>query len=94
MEYQSETISVKQLHQILKDIHIATLTLYLNTFRFLKHRSTFFQGVKARYYLTKEFLDLLYTLLLNRRKYEAAENLQNHFKDVECLEWEVFICKS
>lgn len=94
MEYQSKTISAKQLHQILKDIHISTLTLYLCHYRFLKHRSTFFQGARARYYLTKEFLDLLYTLLLNRRKYEAAENLQNHFKDVECLDWEDFICKS
>lgn len=94
MEYQSETISAKQLHHILKDIHMSTLILYLCHYRFLKHKSTFFQGVKAKYYLTKEFLDLLYTYLLNRRKHEAAENLKNHFKDVECLDWEVFICKS
>ncbi len=94
MEYQSETISVKQLHQILKDIHISTLKIYLSHYRFLKHRSTFYYGARARYYLTKEFLDLLYTHLINRRKYEAAENLQNHFKDVEPLAWEDFICKS
>ena len=94
MEYQSKTISAKQLHQILKDIHLSTLILYLHHYRFLVHRSTFFQGAKARYYLTKDFLDMLYTFLINRKKYEAADNLQNHFKDVECLEWEDFLCKS
>ena len=94
MEYQSETISVKELQKILSNIHISTLIIYLSHCRFAKYKSTPFSGAKARYYLNNDFLDLLYTLLLNRRRYEAAENLQNHFKDVKCLDWGDFICKS
>lgn len=89
-----DKISFKELYSIVKDISKTTLQIYLNNYRFTKFRLTYNAGTKAVYILNTDFLNMLYTMLLNRNKYKAAENLYNHFEDlnIKCLDWEVFIC--
>ena len=89
-------IGLRELQEILQDIYIDTIRIYLCNYRFNKYRITTTVGYNSRYMLTSEFLSLLYTYLLRRNKYKAAENLKKHFKiyKIECLEWEDFICKS
>lgn len=89
-------ISVRELQEIMQDIYIDTVKLYLCNYRFNKYRLTHFTGNNARYMLRSDFLSLFYTYLLVRNKYNAAENLKKHFKiyKIKCLEWEDFICKS
>ena len=89
-----ETIGTRELQEIIDKINLQTLKTYLNNYRFNKFRATYSTGNKARYYVTRDFLNVLYTLLLSRRKEEAAYNLDAHFKNLKCLPWEDFICKT
>jgi DNA-binding CsgD family transcriptional regulator len=89
-----ETIKTKEILDILQDINCTTLIRYLNNFRFTKFRATYTTGVKSKYYLVSDFLNILYTLLLAKKKEKAAENLKNKFNFVNRIEWEDFICKT
>ena len=91
-----QTISTHSLHEIVKDISLDTLILYLNNFRFAKYRATFMAGSNARYYLNSEFLRTLFTFLIAKNRDEAAFNLQSHFKKykIRPIDWEEFICES
>jgi hypothetical protein len=85
------TIGTRELFEIIKVLHIDTIRIYLNNYRFSKHRATPSSGHRARYYLTQNFLNVFYTMLLARGKEKAAKNLKDHFKDLEWLEWEEYV---
>lgn len=85
------TIGTREIHEIIKVLSLDTVRIYLNNYRFNKHRATPSSGSKARYYLSKNFLNVLYTMFLERGKEKAAKNLNNHFKDLEWLEWEEYV---
>lgn len=89
-----KTINTRELLDILQDIYCTTLINYLNNFRFTKYRATYTTGINANYYLVSDFLNILYTLLLVKKKEKAAENLKNKFNFVKRIEWEDFICKT
>lgn len=91
-----QTISTHELHNILKDISLETLILYLNNYRFTKHRFKYMHGANARFYLSSEFLRTLFTYLLTKNRDDAAFNLQAHFKKfkIRPIDWEEFICES
>jgi hypothetical protein len=90
------TISTYDLHDILKEISLPTLILYLNNYRFAKHRVTYMTGANARYYISAEFLRILFTYLIAKNRDDAAFNLQSHFKKykIRPIDWEEFICES
>lgn len=89
-----ETIGLKELHEIIGCLHIGTIKIYLQNYRFNKFRMTYSTGHKARYKLDTEFLNLFYTYLLNRNRVKAANRLAEHFKDFDLtvIDWEDFIC--
>ena len=91
-----QTISTHNLHNILQDISLNTLMLYLNNYRFTKYRATYMTGANARYYVCSDFLRTLFTYLLAKNREEAAFNLQSHFSEfkIKPIAWEEFICKS
>jgi hypothetical protein len=89
-----KTVETRQIQAILKDIHIETLIKFLNNYRFVKFRTTPNSGRNARYVLSTDFLNTLYTLLYSRKKIKAAENLKNEYKTIKLIDWEEFICES
>lgn len=86
-----ETIGTRELQEIIKVLHIDTIKIYLNNYRFSKYRATPSSGHRARYYLTQDFLNVFYTMLLERKREKAANNLNDHFKNLEWLEWEEYV---
>lgn len=90
----NKTISVTELYEAIKDIHIETLIKYLNNYRFTKFRVTSTSGRKAQYLLNSAFLSTLYTLLYIRRKIKAAENLKKEYKIAKLIKWEDFVCEN
>ena len=92
-----ETISVKELAEITKTIHDRTLEMYLDNFRFNKYRVMPMScGINARYFLTRDFLNTLYTLLWIRNRVKEAEKLKRHFSlyNIKAIEWEDYVCES
>lgn len=86
-----ETIGTRELQEIIKVLSLDTVRIYLNNYRFNKHRATPSSGSKARYNLTQDFLNVFYTMLLERKREEAAKNLNDHFKNLEWLDWEEYV---
>jgi hypothetical protein len=88
-----QTISTHELHNILKDISLNTLMLYLNNYRFTKYRATYMSGANARYYVCADFLRNLFTFLIAKNKDDAAFNLQSHFSEfkIKPIDWEEFV---
>ena len=91
-----QTISTHNLQKILKEISLPTLILYLNNYRFSKHRATYMAGANARYYISAKFLRILFTYLIAKHRDDAAFNLQTHFDKykIKPIDWEEFICES
>jgi hypothetical protein len=88
-----ETIGTRELIKLLDGIYKDTLMVYLSNYKFNKFRATPDIGINSRYFLNRDFLNLLYTTLFNKNKIKAADNLEKHFKDfnIEALPWEEFI---
>ena len=89
-----ETISVRELSDIIKVLNNDTIRIYLQSYRFNKFRTTYSNGSKAKFKLSTEFLNMFYTYLLNRNRVKASQNLAEHFKefDLTVMDWEEFIC--
>ena len=86
-----ETIGIRELQDIIKVMHLETLRLYLNNYRFTKFRATQHSGLRSKYYLSRGFLNVLYTMFLERKREKAAKNLNDHFKNLEWLDWEEYV---
>lgn len=96
MECSINTISVRDLGEIIKSIHERTLEMYLQNYRFNKFKVMPMScGINSRFFITKEFLNTFYTLLCMRNRIKAAEKLKNHFKeyDIEAIDYEEFVCE-
>ena len=94
MGYLNKTISVKELSEIITSIHIRTLEMYLENFRFNKYRVLpMSNGIHSRFFITKDFLEEFYTTLWMRNRVKAAEKLKKHFEeyDVEAIDYENFV---
>ena len=92
-----ETISIKEMADILKSIHIRTLEMYLNNYRFNKYRVMPMScGINARFFISRDFLNTLYTLLWIRNRVKEAEKLKKHFSlyNIKAIEWEDFVCEN
>lgn len=92
-----ETISIKEMADIIKSIHIRTLEMYLNNYRFNKYRVMPMScGINARFFISRDFLNKLYTLLWIRNRVKEAEKLKKHFSlyDIKAIEREDYVCES
>lgn len=95
MGCSNKTISIKELSEIITSIHIRTLEMYLDNYRFNKFRVMPMScGINARFFLSKDFLNTLYTLLWIRNRVKEAEKLKKHFSlyDIKAIEWEDLVC--
>lgn len=96
MEYSNKTISTIELIKTLDSLSASTVLIYLNNFRFSKFRKTYTTGKKARYELSNEFLNTLYSYLIYKNREDAAQQFRSYFKDfkLKVMCWEDFICKT
>lgn len=91
-----ETTSVKELSKIITSMNIQTLYVYMSNYKFNKFKvNKLSTGINARFFLTRDLLNTLYTLLWMRNRVKAAEKLKKYFEeyDVEAIEYEVFVCE-
>ena len=78
-------------------MNIQTLLVYLTNYRFNKFRvNPLSTGINARFIVSKEFLDTIYTLLWIRNRYKEAEKLKSAFAPIQVkpIEWEAFVCET
>lgn len=88
-----QTICTRELVSILDTLYKDTVLNYLQNYKFNKYRTTFYNGINARYKLNDNFLSLLYTTLFYRNREKEGIKLKNHFKDykIKILKWEEFV---
>lgn len=88
-----ETLSIKELSNILNSISTTTLQTYLSNYKFNKFKKSVIDGINARYEISEKFLSTLFTDLWNRNRIKEAETIRKYFKNfnVKILPWEEFI---
>lgn len=91
-----ETISTRELTEIIDTMAVSTLLSYLSNYRFIKYRVSHQDGLNAKYLLCDDFLNCFYTLLSYRNRPVEMKKFKNHFKthNVKVIDWEDFICRS
>ena len=92
-----ETTSVKELSKIITSMNIQTLYVYMSNYKFNKFKvNKLSTGINARYFLTRDLLNTLYTLLWIRNRVKEAEKLKRHFSlyNIKAIEWEDYVCES
>ena len=92
-----ETTSVKELSKIITSTNIQTLYVYMSNYKFNKFKvNKLSTGINARYFLTRDLLNTLYTLLWIRNRVKEAEKLKKHFSlyNIKAIEWEDYVCES
>lgn len=92
-----ETTSVKELSKIITSMNIQTLYVYMSNYKFNKFKvNKLSTGINARYFLTRDLLNTLYTLLCIRNRVKEAEKLKKHFSlyNIKAIEWEDYVCES
>lgn len=89
-----QTMNAKQLQEVLKHIHLSTVNLYLENYRFNPFRISTLPGTRSRYHICNEFLSLLYTMLLHKNKEVAADELRECFPEhnIRIIPWEQYVC--
>lgn len=68
-----------EIQEIIKEPSLQTLQVYLDNYKFDKHRIDKERQKWARYKINNEFLSLLYTTLLRRNRIKAANRLKAYF---------------
>lgn len=88
-----KTIGTIELCDIINDVALSTLLIYLNNYRYTKFRKTYHTGAKAVYELCPDFLNVLYTNLIYRNRDRGARHLKDHFKDynIKLLKYGEFV---
>ena len=89
----NKTISIKELAEIINTMARSTLQIYLSNYKFNKFRATRVEVPNARYHISREFLNTLYTLFWHRNRIKEGEKLKKHFKeyDIEIIPFEEFV---
>ena len=88
-----KTIGTIELCDIINDVALSTLLIYLNNYRYTKFRKTYHTGAKAVYELCPEFLNVLYTNLIYRNRERGAKNLRKYFEEypIKLVSYEEFV---
>lgn len=88
-----KTIGTNELCDIINDVALSTLLIYLNNYKYTKFRKTYHTGSRAVYEICPEFLNLLYTNLIYRNRDKGALNLKEYFKDynIKLLKYGEFV---
>lgn len=88
-----ETISAREIIEIIKTLSKSTILNYLDNYRFTKFRVTHYSKINDRFYLTREFLTALYSFFWYRNKIKEATTVKNYFKefDLEVMPYEEYV---